>query len=153
MRSTQQNKQLDRDGQTCAKPRGPRLVPRTAIQRLARQIAQQFQPERIILFGSYAYGKPDPESDVDLLVVMPARNEISQAIRIRLAVEHPFALDLIVRTPERLRRRLELGDWFLREIVSQGKVLYEKVDGRVGSQSRGRPGRRRKTGQNQTAPQ
>lgn len=114
------------------------LVPRAAIVRLAREIAERFHPERIILFGSYAYGKPTPDSDVDLLVVMPASNEISKASRICQAIEAPFPLDLIVRTPQRLQRRLELGDWFLREIVGQGKVLYDEARRRVGEKGRAR---------------
>ena len=100
------------------------LVRRSLIRRLAQQIAEHFQPDRIILFGSYAYGQPDRDSDVDLLVVMPARNEIDQALRIWTAIDPPFALDVIVRTPANLRWRLEEGDSFLREIVSQGKVLH-----------------------------
>src|SRR5947209_5257396 len=99
-------------------------VPLAAIRKFARQIGDRFQPDRIILFGSYAYGRPHEESDVDLLVVMPASNQINQAIRLSLAFEPPFSLDLIVRTPEHLRRGLEEGDWFLREIVARGKVLY-----------------------------
>jgi predicted nucleotidyltransferase len=101
-------------------------VPMRVIRRFARAVAERFDPDRIILFGSYAYGTPDADSDVDLLVVMPARDERAQATRIRLAVERCFPMDLIVRTPENLRWRLEVGDWFLREIVSKGKVLYEK---------------------------
>jgi uncharacterized protein len=110
------------------------LVPQAAIRRLAQEIAERFQPERIILFGSYAYGQPHRDSDVDLLVVMPASNEINQAIRIRLAVRALFPMDLIVRTPQRLRQRLALGDWFLHEIVSQGKVLHEKAGRRMGEE-------------------
>jgi predicted nucleotidyltransferase len=105
------------------------------IHRTARQIAEQFEPEQIILFGSYAYGQPGSDSDIDLLVVTPARNETSQAIRIRRSVDHPFPFDLIVRTPENVRRRLELADWFLREIVSRGKVLYAKANPRVLTQA------------------
>jgi uncharacterized protein len=115
-----------------------------AVRRLARQIAELFHPDRIILFGSYAYGTPDEGSDVDLLVIMPAKNELRQAIRIVTAVEHDFPLDLIVRAPETLRWRLAEGDWFLREIVTRGKVLYEKTDARVGSQGRGGHPRRPK---------
>lgn len=114
------------------------LVLEEAIGRMAKQIAQRFRPDKIILFGSQAYGQPTPDSDVDILVVMRASNETNQAVRIRLTVDHPFPLDLIVRTPQNLRRRLKLGDWFLREVVSQGKVLYEKVDGRVGAKGRRR---------------
>src|SRR5713226_3635322 len=102
-------------------------IPMRLIRRFARQVAERFQPDKIILFGSYAYGTPHDDSDVDILVVMPARNDNNQAIKIRLAIEAPFPMDLIVRTPKELHWRLEEGDWFLREIVSSGKVLYEKA--------------------------
>jgi predicted nucleotidyltransferase len=117
-------------------------IPLSAIRRYVRAVAERFQPERVILFGSYAYGKPNADSDVDLLVVMPARNQMDQAVRICLAVEAPFALDLIVRTPKNLAWRLEEGDWFLREIVSQGRVLYEEADEALGPQGGRRLSRR-----------
>lgn len=101
-------------------------IPMAAIRRFARAIAKQFRPDKIILFGSDAYGKPHRDSDVDILVVMPARNQIDQAIKIGCAVDAPFPLDLIVRTPHNMSWRLEAGDWFLREIVERGKVLYEQ---------------------------
>src|SRR5712672_3056341 len=85
-------------------------IPLSAIRRYARQIAEKFQPDKIILFGSYAYGQPHEWSDVDILVVMPARNQIDQALRMTLAIDHPFPLDLIVRTPKRLQRDWEDGD-------------------------------------------
>src|SRR5947209_17982150 len=109
------------------------------IRRFARQVAERFRPEKIILVGSHAYGTPHDDSDVDILVVMPARNEIDQAVKIRLAVPAPFPMDLIVRTPKDLLWRLEEGDSFLREIVTRGKVLYEQADAGVGAESRGRP--------------
>lgn len=115
-------------------------IPLAAIRRFARQIADRFQPERIILFGSYAYGKPHAESDVDLLVIMPAYNVVNQSIRIDLAFEAPFSLDLIVRTPRQIERGLREDDWFLRDILEKGKVLYEAPDSQVGSQSGGRLG-------------
>ena len=89
------------------------------VRRLARQIADKFHPDRIILFGSYAYGTPHKDSDVDLLVVMPAKNETRQAVRICLALDRDFPMDLIVRTPQNLRWRLKEGDWFLREVPVQ----------------------------------
>jgi predicted nucleotidyltransferase len=116
-------------------------IPMAAIRRFARQIAERFGPEKIILFGSYAYGTPHAESDVDLLVIMPASNVVNQAIRICLAFELPFALDVIVRTPRQIERGLREDDWFLREITEKGKVLYEAPDGPVGAQGRGRLGR------------
>jgi predicted nucleotidyltransferase len=120
-----------------------KLIPRAVIRDFARQIAERFQPDKIILFGSYAYGTPHKDSDVDILVVMPAYDETNQAIRIRRKTDHPFPLDLIVRTPDDLRWRLDEGDWFMREIVSKGEVLYEKTHGAVDSKGRKRfPGRR-----------
>jgi predicted nucleotidyltransferase len=115
-------------------------IPMSAIRRFARQVAEKFRPEKIILFGSYAYGTPHDESDVDLLVVMPTANEIDQAIRIKQAFERPFALDVVVKTPARLARELRDENWFLREAVAKGKVLYEAADDAVGSQGRRRSG-------------
>ena len=111
-------------------------IPLAAIRRFAHRIAERFQPDKIILFGSYAYGKPHEESDVDLLVIMRTRNAIDQSIRISLAFEQPFSLELIVRTPWQIERGLKDDNWFLREIMEKGKVLYEARDRPVGSQSR-----------------
>src|SRR5947209_857574 len=102
----------------------PPNIPLSAIRRFARRIAERFDPEKIILFGSFAYGTPHEESDVDLLVVMPTYSEISQSIRITLAFDREFPLDLIVRTPKRLGFWLREGDSFLQEITSKGIVLY-----------------------------
>ena len=124
-------------------------IPMSAIRRDARQIAEKFQPDKIILFGSYAYGQPHEWSDVDLLVVMPARNQIDQSIRIIRALEAPFSLDLIVRTPKRLQRDWEDGDWFLREVLEKGTVLYEKTDGEVGKEGGRRSERRQRIGGHQ----
>ena len=120
-------------------------IPMRVIRRYARAIAERFQPDKIILFGSYAYGTPHADSDVDILVVMPARNEIDQAVRIDRVVDPPFPLDLIVCTPKNLKWRLEEGESFLREVTSKGKVLYEKDDPRVGAKGRKRLPARRQT--------
>lgn len=105
-----------------------RRIPRREITRVAKSIAAKFNPERIILFGSYAYGKPNPYSDVDFLVVMETtarplakQQEISKALS-----PHPFGMDILVRTPSQLQERIALGDAFLREITSKGQVLYER---------------------------
>jgi predicted nucleotidyltransferase len=99
-------------------------IPMAAIRRFARHIAERFQPDKIILFGSYAYGKPHEESDVDLLVIMRTKNTIDQAIRIKTAFTRVFSLDLIVRTPWQIEHGLKDDNWFLREIIEKGKVLY-----------------------------
>jgi uncharacterized protein len=101
-------------------------IPDRVIQELTRRIAEQFHPEKIILFGSYAYGEPKPESDVDILVIMNTqRREIQQALDIRQALNPLFGLDIIVYTPEKLKQRISWGDSFLKEIVERGIVLYE----------------------------
>ena len=108
------------------------MVEMSQIEALSQQIAEQFHPERIILFGSYAYGEPTPDSDVDLLVVMPFEGHSPRkAAEIRFQVRPQFPLDLLVRPPELLRQRLELGDFFMKEIVDEGKVLYEATDPRM----------------------
>jgi len=117
-------------------------IPMSVIRRYARQIAERFQPDKIILFGSYAYGQPHEDSDVDLLVIMPARNQLDQAFKIRWQLPAPFAMDLLVRTPKEMKWRLEEGESFLTEITSKGKVLYEKDHRRMGEQSRSRSRRR-----------
>jgi len=113
-------------------------IPMAVIRRYTRQIAERFHPDKIILFGSYAYGQPHEDSDVDLLVIMPARNQLDQAFKIRWELPAPFAMDLIVRTPKNLKWRLEEGESFHTEITSKGKVLYKEKHQRVGVQDRGR---------------
>jgi uncharacterized protein len=99
------------------------------IRLLARQIADRFHPQKIILFGSYAYGQPRPESDIDLLIIMKTElRESKQALQIRQFLNPLFGLDLIVYTPEKMDQRLALGDFFLSEIIERGIVLYESPD-------------------------
>jgi predicted nucleotidyltransferase len=115
-----------------------RDVPKSVIRRFARDVAEQFHPKRIILFGSHAYGKPHANSDVDILVVMPCRNQLDQAFKIHDTLRPPFPLHITVRTPYNMSWRLAEGDDFLKEITSKGKVLFEKEDARVGPKSRKR---------------
>ena len=103
-------------------------VPIEAIQAVVDHIAQTFGPEKIILFGSYAYGQPKPWSDVDLLVVIETETPKQMQMDINLSFRDPFGLDIMVRTPEEINRRIPLGDFFLREIVTKGKVLYERTN-------------------------
>ncbi len=99
---------------------------RAYIRKMCRRIAEEFKPEKIILFGSYAYGKPTLESDVDLLVVMPYEDSpFHQAHRISQRLKLALPLDLLVYSPEQLQYRLEIGDSFIREIIERGKVMYE----------------------------
>ena len=109
------------------------------IEDLRAQIVQAVQPQQIILFGSYAYGQPHEDSDVDLLVVMPFEGSpYQQAFKIRMGINAPFALDLLVRTPEYVAQQLEWGDCFMQEVISQGKVIYEATHTAMGQKSRRR---------------
>src|SRR5437763_12258075 len=127
-------------------------VPMSAIRRFACQVAEQFEPDQIILFGSHAYGTPHADSDVDILVVMPARNEIDQRFKIRWAIPAPFPMDLLVRTPSNLAWRLKEGESFHTEIVRKGKVLYEKSHSRMASKGRRRPRGSRNAGRKRITP-
>ncbi len=102
------------------------MVKRNRIHSFASRVAEEFRPNRIILFGSYAYGKPTPDSDVDLLVVMPHNGPPSaKAAEIRKRVRAGFPMDLIVRSPAEIRRRMKMKDCFIREVMERGQPLYE----------------------------
>ena len=109
-------------------PPGFAPVTEAALAEIVHRIVAALHPKQIILFGSYAYGTPSHDSDVDLLVVMetdarPAARylAVSQLLRPR-----PFPLDILVKTPEEIAQAVEKGDCFLRQIVTRGRVLYER---------------------------
>ena len=105
------------------------MVEMKEIQEFGRRIGQEFHPHQVILFGSYARGSVTEDSDVDLLVILPFEGKaVNQSVEIRLRLRPTFPVDLIVRTPEKVRERLEMGDGFMREILEEGKVLYEADD-------------------------
>lgn len=96
------------------------------IAALCRRIVEEFRPHKIILFGSYAYGTPTPSSDVDLLVMMPYDGSSGRASTEVLGRSRPnFGIDILVRTPDEVDERLAMDDYFMREIVEKGKVMYE----------------------------
>ena len=113
-------------------------VPMRAIRKFARDVAERFKPDKIILFGSYAYGTPNEDSDVDILVVMPCRNQLDQAAKLSIEIDPPFPLDIIVRKPSEMTWRLEQHESFTTEIATKGKVLYERYDSRMGAKGRKR---------------
>lgn len=96
------------------------------IKKLCKQIVEKFRPQKVILFGSYAYGSPSFDSDIDLLVVMPFDGRIhEQTVKVRRELDSSMPLDLLVRTAEQVQERIEMEDFFMREIVEEGRVLYE----------------------------
>jgi len=102
------------------------VVEEKKINELCDRIVREFHPERIILFGSYAYGKPSEDSDVDILVILHfAGSGLQKTSEILRKIRPHIAVDLLVKTPENIRQRLEWNDFFLQEILRKGKVLYE----------------------------
>jgi len=102
------------------------MVSLSTIREFTDRLAREFEPERIVLFGSYASGTATEDSDVDLLVVMPHEGKSwDAAAQVRSRVRPPFPVDLLVRSPSALRLRLRQGDPFLAEISQRGTVLYE----------------------------
>ena len=101
---------------------------RKTIRLITDKLKESYNPEKIILFGSYAWGLPDEDSDIDLLVIKdtderPHRRNVT-ARKLVSSVRKGYGLDIVVITPEELKSRLEIGDQFLQEIISRGEVLY-----------------------------
>ncbi|MBI4063040.1 MAG: nucleotidyltransferase domain-containing protein [Elusimicrobia bacterium] len=101
------------------------------LQSIAWRIGSKLNAEKVILFGSYAWGNPGPDSDVDLFVVMKSKERpADRAMRVSdLLYPRPFPVDIMVRTPQEIKKRLSIGDFFIEEIVKKGKVLYERRPG------------------------
>lgn len=98
------------------------------IKEVADKIAKEHQPEKIILFGSYAWGEPDHDSDVDLFVVKETENTRETAKEIDGSIfPRPFPINLIVYTPAKLKRELNLEEPFVSKITKEGKVLFENL--------------------------
>lgn len=92
------------------------------------KIKRQYKPEKIILFGSYAWGKPTRESDIDLFIIKDTNARgIDRSVEIRTILDEEnaiFPLDVLVYTPNEMKRRLEIEDDFVKEILEKGKILY-----------------------------
>ena len=103
------------------------MVSMQDIKRYCDEIAKIFKPQRIILFGSHAYGTPHEDSDVDVLVVMPKSRRMGSrpSLKIRQQIRAGFPVDILVRDPKFMAERLREGDTFLDEIMERGRVMYE----------------------------
>lgn len=97
------------------------------IARVTDAIVKHYKPEKIILFGSYAWGKPHEWSDVDLLVVKDTNESLLKRIEAldRIFSRRQFPMDFLVYTPKQVKKRLDMGDFFVREIIGKGKILYD----------------------------
>jgi predicted nucleotidyltransferase len=111
-------------------PAGFLPVTEEILAEIVRRLVAALDPEKIILFGSYVYGSPSGDSDVDILVIMqttarPADRYVSVSRVIR---PRPFPLDFLVKTPDEIARALAKGDGFIHEIITRGRVLYARCD-------------------------
>jgi predicted nucleotidyltransferase len=111
------------------------MIDEHSIQELCEDIVRVFQPDKIILFGSYASGTPTPDSDVDMLVVLPFEGKnFRKSLEILNHTNPRFPIDLLARNPEDTERRYREGDPLIREALDHGRVMYER------HRSRSRPG-------------
>jgi predicted nucleotidyltransferase len=100
------------------------------LNNIVTRLKQDYDPEQIILFGSYAYGNPTDESDIDLLIVKDTQESVLERwVKVRKLVSElrkGFAFSPIIVTPLELKRRLGKGDQFFEEIMKRGKKLYAR---------------------------
>lgn len=125
--------QAERDYSKDKQGRGTPPATLEGIRSVTRQIVHQFHPQKVILFGSYAYGQPTEDSDVDLLVVMDTDEPpLHVAAKIAAAIEHPFPLDIVVRTPAEFATAVQRQGVFATEVATKGVTLHEAGDAGVG---------------------
>jgi predicted nucleotidyltransferase len=115
---------------TKIRPTGFQPVAKT-LPRAVERIVTELKPEKIILFGSYAYGNPTPDSDVDLLIIMETDGKEKEMYRAASMLLYPrqFPVDIIVKTPKEVAEALQGGkdnSFFIREIIKKGKVIYDR---------------------------
>ncbi len=116
---------------TKVRPTGFPPVSKTLPQAI-RRLADTLKPEKIILFGSYAYGAPTPDSDVDLLIIKDGDEKKNHITASLLLYPREFPVDIIVRTPKEVEEALRGGkdnSFFIREIIKKGRVIYDRHQG------------------------
>lgn len=103
---------------------------RKLISQVVDRIKEKYEPEKIILFGSYAYGKPTEDSDIDLFIVKDTdKRRVDRYVEVKSLIYDPerrISISPIVYTPGEVEERLALGDQFVEEILTKGEVLYAR---------------------------
>ena len=98
------------------------------IQRMLEKLLAEYAPEKVVLFGSYAYGAPRAESDIDLLIIKETSERFLDrwvtVQRILTGTHRALPVETLVLTPQEIQQRLAVGDQFIADILAQGKVLY-----------------------------
>src|SRR3989338_1555359 len=99
------------------------------IQEITSKIIKEFNPQKVVLFGSHAWGSPKKESDIDLFIVKDDRKKNTREMAIdleRILSDRDIPLDILVYKPEQITKRLAVNDQFIAKIWRDGKILYER---------------------------
>ncbi|MBU1298251.1 MAG: nucleotidyltransferase domain-containing protein [Bacteroidota bacterium] len=104
------------------------MISKKIINKITKEIVAACNPKLVVLFGSYGRGKPKEDSDLDIFVVANIPGKPSDRIRYinRAIAEEGFGIDIVVRTPKEFQRALKGRNWFIQEIVEEGKTLYAR---------------------------
>lgn len=98
------------------------------IERMLQKLVAEYAPQKVVLFGSYAYGTPGPDSDIDLLIIKETPERFLDrwvtVQRILTGTHRTFPVETLVLTPQEIEKRLAIGDQFIAEALEKGEVLY-----------------------------
>ncbi len=95
------------------------------IKKLIEKIVEEYKPEKIYLFGSYAWGNPDKDSDVDIFIIKDTeKDRLKRQLEVRRLIKGRLPVDVLVYTPEEIEKRLKMRDFFIEDILSKGKAVY-----------------------------
>ena len=98
------------------------------IKKITKQIVENYNPEKIILFGSFAYGNPTKDSDVDLFIIKETnKRKTDRHLEVdKILSDRNIPLDVLVYTPQEIKNRMLLEDFFVKNIIQQGKTIYAR---------------------------
>ena len=102
------------------------MITQRAINKISEKIAKKYKPEKIYLFGSFVWGKPNFDSDVDFFIIKKTKKKkFDRQLQVRKIVSGELPVDILVYNQEEIGERLSLGDLFLKKILNQGKLIYD----------------------------
>lgn len=104
-------------------------VTQERIKEVVDKIVKEYQPEKIILFGSYAWGELREDSDFDFFIIKKTKQPSLKRIEAldRIFSRREFPMDFLVYTPEQIEKQLAFGDFFVKDILTKGKILYDAI--------------------------
>lgn len=104
------------------------MLKQTVLKKITQHL-KTYKPEKVILFGSRAWGKPHHDSDFDLMIIKKTTvDPVKRAFQVRTMLDKiNKSFDILVLTPKELQYRLKINDFFIQDIVNKGHTLYEKT--------------------------